>query len=146
MCYYAKGEISLTSYGVPFHYPHFIPSTSLSHATFKARHHIAFCTRSCFAPLFKGWLLLSLPVYSIVLRTAIALKGEWISLSPYGCDGLDSNQRPSAYEADELPTALPRNIWFLLINSKIYTKFFMYILLPIGSNLEPIDGLEPPTY
>ena len=26
------------------------------------------------------------------------------------CGGLDSNQRPSAYEADELPTALPRDI------------------------------------
>ena len=26
----------------------------------------------------------------------------------YGCGGLDSNQRPSGYEPDELPTAPPR--------------------------------------
>ncbi len=83
-----------------------------------------------FVPLIKGWLLPSPPVYFLSI----------------GCEELDSNQRPSAYGADELPTALSRNILLLLINSKIYTKFFMYILPPIGSNLEPIDGLEPPTY
>lgn len=46
------------------------------------------------------------------LRTRRAVftpyRQEYLHLMFNGCGGLDSNQRPSGYEPDELPTAPPR--------------------------------------
>lgn len=61
VCYYAKGGFSLTSYGVPLHF-HIFPAPPHQHMPpLSARHYLAFRGSRCFAPLFKGWVLLFQP-------------------------------------------------------------------------------------
>lgn len=53
MCFYAKGRVSLTSYGVPRHFTSVRLSTPLQSFNELIVHPV---------PLFKGWLLLSRPL------------------------------------------------------------------------------------
>lgn len=45
-----------------------------------------------------------------------------------GCDGLDSNQRPPAYETGEMTTSLPR-ICVLFLDESFYFFYCIFILI-----------------
>ena len=65
-------------------------------------------------------------------------------LHPAWMRGQDSNLRPSVYETDELPTAPPRNIYFVKSLSLSYIYIITYILRKIKKDfLVPRVGLEP---
>ena len=60
-------------------------------------------------------------------RQAITVSRLWASRftitlirNVIGCEGLDLNQRPLAYETSELPTALPRNVWLWWKDSNLH--------------------------
>ena len=131
MCYYAKGKIDLTIYGVSHYYPHFTACTSRLYATGNpARHCIAFGTHGGSSHSLKdGCFQAHLSIFLVLVARS------WTRTSDLQLMGLTSCRL--------LYPAIYCCCWLTVRYTQISlcTSYYQSVV-----NLEPIDGLEPPTY
>ena len=132
MCYYAKRKIDLTIYGVSHYYPHFTVRTSRLYATENpARHYITFGTHGGSSYSLKdGCFQAHLSIFLVLVAKS------WTRTSDLQVMGLTSYQL--------LYPAIFSDCWLTVRYTQIplCTSYHQSVVF----FLEPIDGLEPPTY